>query len=90
MCKILFRKVVLRVAEELNERRERAPWVRPVDNESFEQNPRDDLAETTVLNLREQVQNHGAEPVGVCIRVAQVHNHGTHQMILTWGECISA
>lgn len=55
-----------------------------MDNEALQKGARQDLAEFLVINLAEQVQQKRAEPVRVRVRVAEVHNDGAEEMVLTW------
>ena len=83
MDKLLVPEVVLRVPEQLDERDECAPRVRAVDEESFQQHPSHDLSELIGLDLMEEVQHQGAEPMGVRVGVTQVEDHCAKQVVLT-------
>ena len=80
---LLVPEVVPGVPEKLDERDKGSPRVRTVHQKPLQQDPRDDFSELIGLNLMEQVQNEGAEPVGVRVGVTQVQNHSTEQVVLT-------
>ena len=85
MDELLVPEVVLGVAQQLDERDECAPRVRTVDQESLQQYPCHDLPELINLDLMEEIQDQGAEPMRVGIGVAQVKDHCTEQVVLTCG-----
>ena len=73
---LLVPKVVLPIAEEFDEGDQRTPGVRTVNKEPLEQDSRHHLPEPVDLNLVEEIQHQGAEPMCVGIGVAEVQHHG--------------
>ena len=55
-----------------------------MDDEAFKQNLRHDLTEFLILCMLEKMQNKVAEPMCVGVRVAEMHDQGADQMVLTW------
>ena len=86
MDELLVPEVVLDVAEQLDERDERSPWVGTVNQESLQQDSRHDLSELVDLHLMEEVQHQGTEPVRMRVRVTQVEDHGAQEVVLTYED----
>mmetsp|Transcript_25033 Transcript_25033/g.69879 ORF Transcript_25033/g.69879 Transcript_25033/m.69879 type:complete len:303 (-) Transcript_25033:2245-3153(-) len=80
-CEGVAPEVVARVLDELDEGDEQPPRVRAVDDEPLEQHPRDLLLHYLLPRLREEVQQHTREIVGVVVGVAQLVGDGIEQQI---------
>lgn len=77
-------EVVARVAQQLDEGHHGAPRVWAVHDEALQERSGHDLAEPLVVDFCEQEKQQRAEPVRVRIGVAQVHDGGTENMVLTY------
>lgn len=80
---LLVPEVVFWVAKKLDERHQRAPWVRTMDNETLKENFRYHFAESVIADLDEEVKDQRAEPVGMCIGIAEVQNHAAEEVMLS-------
>lgn len=71
------------VSKELNERDQRSPWVRTVDDETLQEDTSHHLAEAIVLDLNEEVEQEGGKPVGMGVGISQVEHHGAQEVVLS-------
>ena len=51
-------------------------------DEALKENFGHDFAEAVILMLSEQVEEQGAEPMGVSVRIAEVEDDRAEQMVL--------
>lgn len=76
-------EIVFWIAQQFDERDDRTPWVRAVNEETLQENPGHDLAETVVVDLQEQMHEEAAEPVSMRVGVAKVKHDSAEHMVLT-------
>jgi len=53
---VLTPKIVLGIAKQLDEGYQSSPWVRPMDNKAFHEDPRDDFPERVIAGIKEQIK----------------------------------
>jgi hypothetical protein len=72
------------IPEEFNEGHKGTPWMRSVDDETLQENLGDDFLEPFIIDLMEGVKDKAAEPVGVCVGVTEMQEHGAEEMVLSF------
>jgi len=73
----------LRVFDKFDERDEKTPRMRSVDNQSLQQDSRDLLLDRLRVGLGEQVEQRAAEVVSMAVGIAQLIRDGIQEQIST-------
>jgi hypothetical protein len=81
MHKVVVPKLELWIPDKFNERDEQSPRMGSIDNQPFEQNPRDLLLNCFRVGLGKQVQQSAAEIVGVTVRISQLIGYSVQEQI---------
>jgi len=71
------------VLDEFDERDEKTPRMRSVDDEPLQQDTRDLLLDRLGVCLGKQVEQSAAEVMGVTVGVAQLVGHGVQKQVST-------
>ena len=81
---LLTPELVLDIAKQLNERNQRSPRVRAVDEEALKEDLGHHLSEAIHIDFKEEVEHQRAEPMGVSIGVAEMEHHRAQEVVLAW------
>jgi len=53
-----------------------------MDDEAFQEYLGDNLPEPFIVHFMEEVKDKASEPVGVCVRIPKMEDHGAEKMVL--------